>query len=92
MTHSNTHPGTAARAVRRAFHEEAARNGLIARARRRSSDRVRARPRLEGLEDRCVLSPAITEFPVPYLPYRSPGDHNGSRRQPLVRRASRQDR
>ncbi len=36
-----------------------------ARARRRPADRVRARPRLEGLEDRCVLSPAITEFPVP---------------------------
>src|SRR5438874_2488884 len=34
-----------------------------ARARRRSSDRVRTRPRLEGLEDRCLLS--ITEFPVP---------------------------
>src|SRR5437764_528339 len=36
-----------------------------ARARRRSADRVRARPRLEGLEDRCLLSPTITEFPVP---------------------------
>src|SRR5947209_12308 len=34
-----------------------------ARARRRSADRVRARPRLEGLEDRCLLS--ITEYPVP---------------------------
>jgi hypothetical protein len=33
------------------------------RARRRLADRVRARPRLEGLEDRCVLSPAIAEFP-----------------------------
>src|SRR5215469_4527719 len=36
-----------------------------ARARRRPADRVRARPRLEGLEDRCLLSPTITEFPVP---------------------------
>jgi virginiamycin B lyase len=36
-----------------------------ARARRRPTDRVRARPRLEGLEDRCLLSPTITEFPVP---------------------------
>jgi virginiamycin B lyase len=35
------------------------------RARRRLADRVRARPRLEGLEDRCLLSPTITEFPVP---------------------------
>jgi streptogramin lyase len=34
-----------------------------ARARRRPADRVRARPRLEGLEDRCLLS--ITEYPVP---------------------------
>src|SRR5262249_40674823 len=34
-------------------------------ARRRSADRVRARPRLEGLEDRCLLSNTITEFPVP---------------------------
>jgi streptogramin lyase len=33
-----------------------------ARARRLSADRVRVRPRLEGLEDRCLLS--ITEFPV----------------------------
>jgi streptogramin lyase len=41
-------------------------SGLItARARRRSAARVRARPRLEGLEDRCLLSPTITEFPVP---------------------------
>src|SRR5205823_3385892 len=34
---------------------------------RRSADRVRARPRLEGLEDRCLLSPTITEFPIPTL-------------------------
>jgi streptogramin lyase len=32
------------------------------RARRRSADWTRTRPRLEGLEDRCLLS--ITEFPV----------------------------
>ena len=36
-----------------------------ARAHRRPADRVRARPRLEGLEDRCLLSPTITEFPAP---------------------------
>ena len=64
MTPSNTNPGTAARGLRRASPASA--SGLLtARARRRSADRVRARPRLEGLEDRCLLSPAITEFPVP---------------------------
>src|SRR6516164_5358073 len=36
-----------------------------ARARRRPADRVRARPRLERLENRCLLSVTITEFPVP---------------------------
>ncbi len=36
-----------------------------ARARRSSADRVRARPRLEGLEDRCLMSVTIVEFPVP---------------------------
>jgi hypothetical protein len=36
-----------------------------ARARRRPADRVRTRPRLEGLEDRCLLSPTVTEFPLP---------------------------
>jgi streptogramin lyase len=36
-----------------------------ARACRRPADRVRVRPRLEGLEDRCLLSTTITEFPVP---------------------------
>ena len=36
-----------------------------ARARRHLADRVRARPRLEGLEDRRLLSVTITEFPVP---------------------------
>jgi len=35
-----------------------------ARARRRSADWVQARPRLEGLEDRCLLSATITEFPI----------------------------
>src|SRR5262245_6825827 len=34
-------------------------------AHRRPADRVRVRPRLEGLEDRCLLTPAITEFPIP---------------------------
>jgi hypothetical protein len=37
----------------------------IARDRRRSADRVRTRPRLEGLEGRCLLAATITEFPVP---------------------------
>jgi streptogramin lyase len=38
-----------------------------ARACHRSADgaRIRARPRLEGLEDRCLLSPTITEFATP---------------------------
>jgi virginiamycin B lyase len=36
-----------------------------ARTRRRPADRVRAWPRLEGLEDRCLLSPTITEFSIP---------------------------
>src|SRR5262245_31352797 len=36
-----------------------------ARARRRSADRTGARPRLEGLEDRCLLSLTNTQFPVP---------------------------
>jgi streptogramin lyase len=39
-----------------------------ARARRRPADRVRVRPRLEGLEDRRLLSVAITEFPTPTAP------------------------
>ena len=56
MTPSNTHPGTAARGLRGTFLQ-AASALLTARARRRSADRTRARPRLEGLEDRCVLSP-----------------------------------
>ena len=64
MTPSNTHPGTAARGLQRAFLQTAS-DLLTARDRRRSSDRTRARPRLEGLEDRCLLSPTITEFPVP---------------------------
>ena len=36
-----------------------------ARAHRRPANRVRVRPRLEGLEDRCLLSVSITEFPAP---------------------------
>jgi len=36
-----------------------------ARGLRHIADRTRARPRLEGLEDRCLLSPTITEFHVP---------------------------
>src|SRR4029077_12946490 len=36
-----------------------------AHAHRRPADRVRVRPRLEGLEDRCLLTPTITEFPIP---------------------------
>src|SRR5262245_8391443 len=36
-----------------------------ARDRRRSADRVLARPRLEGLEDRCLLTPTITEYTTP---------------------------
>jgi streptogramin lyase len=62
MTTLNMHPGTAAQALRRAFLQ-AASDLLTARARRRPTDRVRTRPRLEGLEDRCLLS--ITEYPVP---------------------------
>jgi hypothetical protein len=62
MITSNTHPGTVARGLRRTFLQ-AASDLLAARDRRRSADRVRARPRLEGLEDRCLLS--ITEYPVP---------------------------
>jgi streptogramin lyase len=64
MIPSNMHPGTAARGLRRAFLQ-AASDLLTARAHRRYADRVRTRPRLEGLEDRCLLSPTITEFPVP---------------------------
>jgi streptogramin lyase len=44
---------------------QAASDLLSAPVRRRYADRVRARPRLEGLEDRCLLSVNITEFPVP---------------------------
>jgi hypothetical protein len=62
MIPSNMHPGTAARGLRRAFLQSAS-DLLTARARRRPADRVRARPRLEGLEDRCLLS--ITEYPTP---------------------------
>src|SRR6266849_2308936 len=52
------------RGLRRPFLQ-AASDLLTARARRRSPDRARARPRLEGLEDRCLLSTTITEFTLP---------------------------
>ena len=52
-----------------------------ARARRRPADRVRARPRLEGLEDRCLLSVTITEFPIPTQPMPVP---TGSQRAPTA--------
>jgi streptogramin lyase len=68
MTPSNTHPGTAARGFRGTLLLQAASGLLTARSRRRLAGRVRARPRLEGLEDRCVLSPAISEFPIPTAP------------------------
>src|SRR3954463_8434998 len=64
MTPSNTRPGTVARGLRRAFLQ-AASDMLTSRDGRRLADRTRARPRLEGLEDRCLLSITITEFPVP---------------------------
>src|SRR4051812_3910877 len=65
MLPSNRHPQIAARGIRRAFLLQAASGLLTARARSRSTERVRARPRLEGLEDRCLLSTTITEFPLP---------------------------
>jgi streptogramin lyase len=64
MTPLNSHLETAGRGLRRAFLQ-AASDLLTARARRRVAERTRVRPRLEGLEDRCLLSPTITEFPVP---------------------------
>lgn len=55
MTPSNTHPGTATRGLRRTFLQAA--GGLLAaRNRRRSADRVRARPWLDSLEDRLLLT------------------------------------
>jgi streptogramin lyase len=62
MTPSNMNPGTATQALRRALLQ-AASDLLTARARRRPTDRVRTR--LEGLEDRCLLTPVITEFTLP---------------------------
>ena len=92
MTPLNTHPGTAARGFRRTFLQ-AASDLLTARARRLSADRVRARPRLEGLEDRCLLSLTITEFPTPTAgssPYnaeiRGPKNNYGSYQCPGFRR------
>src|SRR5262245_20144580 len=64
MISSNTHPEASARGLRRAFLQ-AASDLLTSRARGRPADRVRARPRLEELEDRCLLSPTIAEFTVP---------------------------
>ena len=51
MIPSNRHPGTAARALSRALLMQTASGLLTARACRRPA--ARARPRLEGLEDRC---------------------------------------
>jgi streptogramin lyase len=62
MIPSNMHPEASARGLRRTFLQ-AASDFLTARARRRTADRARARPRLEGLEDRCLMS--ITEYPIP---------------------------
>ncbi len=62
MNPSNTHPGTLARGLRGTFLLQAASALLTARSRRRPADRGRARPRLEGLEDSCLLSLTITEF------------------------------
>jgi virginiamycin B lyase len=64
MTTLNMHPGTPVRGLRRAVLQ-AASDFLTARARRRPADRVRALPRLEGLEDRCLLTPTVTEYTVP---------------------------
>ena len=61
MTPLNTHPGSAARGLRRPFLQAA--SDLLTASARRSPDR--ARPRLEGLEDRCLLSVTITEFTLP---------------------------
>ena len=51
MIPSNRHPGTAARALSRAFLMQTPSGLLTARACRRPA--ARARPPLEGLEDRC---------------------------------------
>ena len=89
MTPSNRHPGTAAGGLRRTFLQ--AMSGLLtARARHRSADRVRARPRLEGLEDRCLLSDH--RIPRSYRGCQSRHDHSGPRRQPLVHRVGQPTR
>jgi streptogramin lyase len=62
MIPSNMYPETPVRGLRRAFLQ-AASDLPTARVRRRSADRTRTRPRLEGLEDRCLLS--VIEYPVP---------------------------
>lgn len=55
--------------VRSPIHQRLAGFGLVpfrrGRRARRPPERTRARFRLEGLEDRCLLSPTITEFPIP---------------------------
>ena len=53
--------------------------GRDRRRARQSSERTRARFRLEGLEDRCLLS--ITEFPTPHSQCRSQAE---SRRAPTA--------
>src|SRR5262245_46181317 len=78
MNPSNRHPVTVARGRRRTFLLEAVRGLLITRG-RRLADRVRARRRLEGLEDRCLLS--ITEYPIPTVganPYRITAGPDGN--------------
>ncbi len=64
MNPSNTHLQNVAQALRRALLLQEA-TGLLTARRRRLADRVRARPRLEGLEDRCLLSVSSTEYPTP---------------------------
>ena len=76
------------------FHLSALNYGSTERARHQG--RIRRRIlRLEGLEDRCLLSgiSAITEFPLPSgssLSEIAARDHDRSRRQHLVHRRRRQ--
>ena len=53
--------------IRASQHDQAVQNRRRSRPDRRRSDRTRTRFRLEGLEDRCLLSgiSGITEFPLP---------------------------
>ena len=80
MNPSDTHRETVGQALRRASLVQLATGLLTAGARRRLAGRTRARPRLEGLEDRCLLSPTITEFPTP----TASSDPGGSRRVPTA--------